>query len=218
MIVALIIAGVVVFIGLLVWFSFWQDKKRTEALRQACLRLGFSFLPKGDPSFQAELAAFPLFNQGHSRNLKNLIRGSGSDADIAVFDYRYTTGSGKNQRTRKQTVIRFRSAGLDLPAFTLSPENIMHKIGSMFGYQDIDFEHFPGFSKRYLLRGQDETRIRMVLNDRALRFFEQKHPVCVEGRADQFIFYRSSREIKTENLNPFIAEGTEVLNTLRSGR
>ncbi len=214
----LFIIGVLALIGGLVWLSFHLEKKRTEAMRQACLRLGFAFSPKGDPALQNEMAAFQLFNQGHSRVLKNLIRGTGSDADIAIFDYRYTTGSGKNQHTRKQTVIGFRSAGLDLPAFSLSPENIMHKIGSVFGYQDIDFENYPGFSKRYLLRGLDETRIRMTFNDRVLRFFEQKHPICTEGLGNQFIFYRSSREVKTGDLNSFIAEGTEVLNTLRSGR
>jgi len=218
MIVVGVIVGVLALIGGLVWLSFYIEKKRTEAMRQASLRLGFAFSPKGDPAFQNEMAAFQLFNQGHTRVLKNLMRGSGSDADIAIFDYRYTIGSGKNQHTRKQTVIRFRSTGLDLPGFSLSPENIMHKIGSLFGYQDIDFENFPDFSKRYLLRGQDETRIRMAFNDRVVRFFEQKHPVCTEGLGNQFIFYRSSREIKTENLNSFIAEGTEVLNTFRSGR
>ncbi len=218
MTVVLFIIGVLALIGGLVWLSFHLEKKRTEAMRQACLRLGFAFSPKGDPALQSEMAAFQLFNQGHTRVLKNLIRGSGSDAEIAIFDYRYTIGSGKNQHTRKQTVIQFRSAGLDLPAFSLSPENLMHKIGSLFGYQDIDFENFPGFSKRYLLRGLDETRIRMTFNDRVLRFFEQKHPVCTEGLGNQFIFYRGSREVKTEGLNSFIAEGTEVLNTLRSDR
>jgi len=42
---------------------------------------------------------------------------------------------------------------LKLPFFELKPENTFHKIGQVFGYQDIDFEAFPNFSKGYLLRG-----------------------------------------------------------------
>jgi hypothetical protein len=218
MIIAIIIIGTLALIGGLVWLSLYIEKKRTEAVRQSALRLGFNFFPKGDPAFFNEMGVFHLFQQGHTRLLKNLMRGAGSDPEVAVFDYRYTIGSGKNQQTKNQTVIWFRSSGLNLPAFTLSPENIMHKIGALLGYQDIDFEQNPGFSKRYLLRGQDETRIRMLFNNSLLRFFEQKHPVSAEGRDNHFIFYRSKKQVKPETLNSFVEEGRAVLNVLRSGR
>jgi len=218
MIAAILIIGTLVLIGVIVWIVLYLEKKRTEAVRQAALRLGFNFLPKGDPVFYNEMGVFHLFQQGHTRLLKNLMRGAGSDPEIAIFDYRYTVGSGKNQSTRNQTVVWFRSPDLNLPAFTLSPENIMHKIGALLGYQDIDFEHNPGFSKHYLLRGQDETRIRMLFNDGLLRFFEQKHPVSAEGRDNHFIFYRSKKMVKPEVLNSFIEEGRAALSAFRSGR
>jgi len=218
MLVTLLIIGILAFIGAIVWLVLYLEKKRTEALRQAALRLGFNFFPKGDPAFYNEMSVFNLFQQGHSRLLKNLMRSTGSDPEVAVFDYRYTIGSGKNQSTRNQTVVWFRSSDLNLPAFTLSPENIMHKIGALLGYQDIDFEQNPGFSKHYLLRGQDETRIRMLFNDSLLRFFEQKHPVSAEGRDNHFIFYRSKKMVKPEVLSSFIEEGRAALTALRSGR
>jgi hypothetical protein len=215
MVVAIIIIGTLALIGGIVWLTLYMEKKRTEAVRQAAQRLGFNFFPKGDPAFFNEMAVFQLFQQGHTRILKNLLRNEGSDADIAIFDYRYTTGYGKNQRTKNQTVVWFRSAGLDLPDFTLGPENLLHKVGALFGYQDIDFEHNPGFSKHYVLRGQDETRIRMLFNDRVLRFYEQKHPVCTEGKGNHFIFYRSKKPVKTEGLNSFLEEGKTALNVLQ---
>jgi len=208
----LIIVGSLALIGGLVWLTLHMEKKRTEAVRQAALRLGFNFFPKGDPAFANEMSVFHLFQQGHTRLLKNLMRTAGTDSELAVFDYRYTTGSGKNQSTKNQTVIWFRSPVLNLPAFTLSPENILHKIGGLMGYQDIDFEHNPGFSKRYLLRGQDETRIRMIFNDRLLRFFEQKHPISAEGQGNRFIFFRSKKVVKPEVLNSFVEEGKALLD------
>jgi hypothetical protein len=215
MVIALFIIGVLALVGGIVWLSLYIEKKRTEAVRQAALRLGFEFFPKGDPVFYNEMSVFHLFQQGHTRILKNLLRGSVSDADVAIFDYRFTIGGGKNQHTKNQTVIWFRSAGLNLPDFTLGPENILHKVGAVFGYQDIDFEHNPGFSKRYLLRGQDETRIRMLFNDSVLRFYEQKHPVCTEGKANHFIFFRSARQAKADELNSLLEEGKMALNLLQ---
>jgi hypothetical protein len=215
MIAVLIIVGTLALIAFFVWISLLIEKKRTEAMRQASLRLGFEFFPKGDPIFYNEMSVFHLFQQGHSRILKNLLKGSISDADVAVFDYRFTIGGGKNQHTKNQTVAWFRSARLNLPGFTLGPENLLHKVGAMFGYQDIDFEHNPDFSKRFLLRGQDETRIRMLFNDSVLRFFEQKHPVCTEGGRNHFIFYRSSRQVKTEDMSSFIEEAKRALNLLQ---
>ncbi len=208
--VLLVIVGILAIIAGLIWLSVYLERKRTDALRQACLRLGYSFFPRAEPGFQNELSRFSLFNHGHSRVLKNLMRGAGPDAEIAIFDYRYTVGSGKNQHTKKQTVVRLRSAKLNLPAFTLNPENIMHKIGAVFGYQDIDFAQHPGFSKRYLLRGQDESRIRMVFNDPLINFFEARNPIWLEGQGNDLICYRNAKEVKPENLNACLQEALEI--------
>ena len=61
---------------------------------------------------------------------------------MGTFDYRYTTGSGKNSHTYRQTVVFFRSPEVDLPQFELKPQSFLHGIGKLFGYQDIDFA-FP---------------------------------------------------------------------------
>lgn len=209
--IILVVLGILIIIGGLIWLNVFLEKKRTEALRQAALRLGYNFFPKGDPVFTNELSGLQLFNQGHSRTLKNLMRGTTMDTEVAVFDYRYTVGSGKNQHTKKQTVVHLRSSKLNLPIFTLSPENIMHKIGGVFGYQDIDFEQHPDFSRRYLLRGQDESRIRLVFNDPLINFFAARNPVWLEGRGSDLIYYRSAKEVKPENLNACLQEAQEIL-------
>jgi hypothetical protein len=216
--IILIIVGILVFIGALIWLSFYIEKKRTEALRQAALRLGLNFQPKGDPVFQNELSAFHLFNQGHSRVLKNLMRGNNRDADMAVFDYRYVTGSGKNSHTHSHTVIWFQTMDMNLPAFTLGPENIMHKIGALVGYQDIDLPRFPEFSKRYLLRGQNEAAITVFFNDSAARFFEARRNIRIEAGGTRFIMYGPAKKADPEKLRELINEGAAVLELFRSAR
>ena len=87
------------------------------------------------------LSHLHLFSRGHSQRAHNVLIRQEGDAQVAVFDYRYTVGHGKNSQRYKQTVIHFRSDKLNLPCFNLRPESIFHKIGSVFGYQDIDFDN-----------------------------------------------------------------------------
>jgi len=57
----------------------------------------------------------------------------------AVFDYVYVTGYGKNRQIHRQSVVYLEPPYLRLPYFSLRPENILLKIFTEFGYQDIDF-------------------------------------------------------------------------------
>jgi hypothetical protein len=153
-IIALIVSAVAGAIGCAVWWDYYTNKKRTEALRGLAEELGFSFEPKSDNSLLSQFGGFHLFTQGHGKKVQNLMQSDASDVRAAVFDYRYTVGSGKHQQTYKQTVLYFQTNELALPHFVLRPESFWHKIGKLFGYQDIDFEANPTFSKHYLLRGQ----------------------------------------------------------------
>ena len=52
---------------------------------------------------------------------------------------------------------------MNLPTFLLEPENILHKIGEIFGGGDIDFPESPVFSSKYLLKGSDLERITSLI-------------------------------------------------------
>ena len=117
-------------------------------------------------------------------------------------------------RLPAQTVIWFRSTQLSLPSFVMRPEHVFHKIGSAFGYQDIDFESnrtAADFSKKYLLRGGDEHAIRSLFKDNVLDFFAT-HPgkLVLEGRDERLILYRPMQLIRPENISVFLEEGLEV--------
>jgi len=108
--------------------------------------------------------------QGASRS-KNIAYGRLDDVEVMLFDYAYTTGSGKNRSTHHQTVAFFQSDALDLPEFVARPEGLFDKIGQVFGYQDIDLPMHPEFSRRFILRGADEGRIRDAFTPEVARYF-----------------------------------------------
>jgi len=97
----------------------------------------------------------------------------------------------------------------------LRPEGLMHKIGSLFGYQDIDFDSHPNFSKHYLLRGSDEEAIRELFDDDLLSFFETQEKVCVEADGHDLIIYRQRKRIEPDTVQEFLREGFGIFARLR---
>ena len=211
--VAIMIIGMMVLGVVIVVTSLIREKRRTEQLREVAAEMSFEFL-MNDSDLLARLAGFPLFSQGRSRRMGNVLNGASSDTDVSIFDYSYTTGSGKNSTTFRQTVICFRSERLSLPKFELRPERWYHKIGSLVGFEDIDFADYPRFSKQYLLRGEDEASIRDIFTARVIEYFEGQEGLCVEGSGDRLTVYRAGKRVKPQQIRDFLETGFGVYTVL----
>ncbi len=193
--------------------SHFLEQRRTKALEQAALMSGLTFEREADLQQFPGLASVRLFRQGDSPQTRNLMRGSAAGCAACVFDFEYSQGEGKSI----QTVAAFRLSRGSLPDFELRPENLLHKIGAAFGYQDIDFESHPQFSRRYLLRGGDEDAVRKLFDPGVLAFFEglEREPAWwVEGGGPWLVAYRWGVELKPANLQGFLSESTSIANTL----
>jgi len=201
----------VLLIGVPVFFMLRHEKKRTKQLSEISSDLKLSFYPDGKDSI-FESISFGIFDYG---NVSNMMHGEASNAEFAIFDHRYTKQehfSLRNNLPCKQTAIYFNPTNLNLPRFTLSPENLLHKIGSAFGYQDIDFPTHPDFSKRFLLRGEDETKIRALFTNKLLNFLESQQKITIEGGGNQLILYRDNKRIRPEEWQNFIDQGFQFFD------
>jgi len=214
-IVAGLIMALAAVFGGIAYLSYQARKKRRETLAALALEMRWTFLPDGDDSLRSSLAGFHLFSSGHSKRVSNVLRGSTEHGGAAVFDYQYTTGGGKHRHTHHFTVLSMSHGGRTLPRFALRPEHVWHKIGAVLGYKDIDFENFPEFSKKFLLRGDDEMEIRRLFGARLLAFFEKNPGLCMEGEAGSFILYRDGKQLKPEEIRPFLEMGLTALPLLR---
>ncbi len=188
---------------------------RGEALQKAAAGMKFTFQPKADPRLVDRLEHFHLFSQGRRKKITNVLQGRAGDVDVSVFDYRYVTGGGQHSRRWHQTVILFESDEMRLPNFTLRPENLFHKIGQVFGYQDIDFEAHPEFSKRYLLRAENESYVRRIFSTDVLSFYESDQKLSTEAAGRQLVHYRAAKRVPPDEIAEFIKQGVRVLTLFR---
>jgi hypothetical protein len=202
-------------VGLIIYFASRYERKRTEALQLVANEIGLPFYPQGDDELIDRLRKLFLFSQGHGQKTTNMLHGMSNDVEMAILDYQYSVGSGKNKQTLKQSVVYFRSELLRLPHFALRPEGFFHRLGGVFGFQDIDFDTHPQFSKMYLLRGSDEPAIRSFFNSDLLSYLETQPKICVEGGGDQLIFYRQAKRISAEEVRAFMREGFQIYAAFR---
>ena len=207
------IAGV---IGAFVFLIWWHQKKRERermlALKSSATLLGWQFAETAPPNYIANLERFPLFNSGHSKQIKNMMYGDWNGVKAALFDYIYTVGHGKNSHTHYQSVAYFEARNLNLPSFSLRPEGLLHKLISAFGYQDIDFGNRPTFSSQYLLRGTDETAIRNTFGDHLLAWYETNPGTCTDGGGNQLFIFRQGFRTPPHEAQSFVDRAFGVTN------
>lgn len=193
--------------------SVMHEKKRREGLQLAAERLGLSFDPAGGDVLTREFARFHLFDTGRGRKAQNLMHGGGRDAEVLIFDYQFVTGSGKHRHTHRQTVVAFPLGTRLLPDFEVRPENVFHKIGTAFGYQDIDFAERPGFSSRFLVRGKDEEAVRALFDERRIEALEGTPGICVEGGGAWLVVYRAGKRRNPNDIAAFLEEVRAIRNS-----
>lgn len=191
---------------------YYREKKRREDLWSVAGRLGFSFSVEGDPHLLSGLGQFHLFSQGRSRKVRNVMHGEIQDIVVSLFDYRYTTGSGRHNHAHDQTVLLFSSERLALPSFTLRPEGLFHRMAGALGYEDIDFDSSPAFSDAYLLKGADEDRIRAIFTPEVRAYYTRHSRLCTEGERGRLVHYRAGRRVSPERIESWLQEGLDVLD------
>ena len=203
-----VVFGIVV-VGGLAWYSSHQAKKRTEACQAQAGAMGLEFVETADELI-GRLGDFALFKRGRSKRTRNVLTGDAGDVKISIFDYRFTTGSGKNKTVHQQTVVLLESANIQAPSFSMRQQGFFDKFGKALGFQDIDFTSHPKFSKMFVLQGPNEEAVRKFFTPSLLEFFETQDKVSVEGGFGRVMIYSGRKLLPPEEVKDALAKAYEV--------
>ncbi len=209
MVAVFVILGILAIIGVVLGLVYLYEKKRTESLTTVAADLGLDFSPTENDGLLEKMQIFSLFNKGHSRKIKNIMKAETEATNLMIFDYQYTTGHGKNQHTHQQTVVAMESNSLGLPKFSMRPEGFFSKIGAALGMQDIDFDDHPEFSKSFVLKGENEAAIRKFFDAKLLDFLAARKKSYIESAPGVFIFVHRGRK-KPEQIKELMNDGYAV--------
>ncbi len=207
------IAFAAIFVVLATVWVRRKAKQRAEDLRSVASSLGLSYV--GDDSSRAVEVSTALFRRGSSRRFRNVMNGAYAGFQVSVFDYSYTVSSGKNSSTFTQTVAAF-VQDLRLPLFELRPQGFLDRIAEAFVHKDINFESHPVFSKRFVLKGEDEASIRSLFTPALLSAFEMLPPEKkwhIEASDRTLLVYHSNITVPPQDIRTFLDETSAMTQT-----
>lgn len=191
-------------------------RQRTEQLQSTAESLGFKFHAVLTGPERSGFRNSELLERGRGIEMTNALLRVNDGVDVVLFDHKYTTGSGKHAHTTRQSVMAVIAPDLKLPMFTLSAENLMTRVASAFGYQDIDLPEYPEFSRTFLLRGPSEQAIRDKFTRIDLRRLVELKGFQLEGEGGRLLIWRQGHRFPPDQIRTFFEQAYEIYTLFRS--
>ncbi|MFN3193474.1 MAG: hypothetical protein ACE361_23380 [Aureliella sp.] len=194
--------------------SIRNEKKRQAAVSQYASDLGLAYTESLPAADWDVFSKFQIANRGRGRKAGNALVADSGELRMVIFDYKFTTGSGKNSTTHKQTIVLANSETLVAPDFSISPESFLHRLGDLFGFKDIDFDEDPEFSNAFLLKGQDQESIRQFFDPNRRSAFSKFPQVTVETCGNSFVFFRPRKRAKPDEYQGLMGDAFSIYQAL----
>ena len=102
------------------------------------------------------------------------------------------------------------TSGLHLPVFTLEKEVFFDKIMEWSGFDDIDFDNHPEFSKKFLLKGVKEDNVREFFNESLIKMIEDEPNYHIESNGKSMIIYRFDHDNHRRRIKELIEFGKKI--------
>ena len=208
--ILLIVSGIVPISFAAIWFG----KQRVKKMAQIADAMNFAFLPNLTPSSVRAIAPFWLFKQGHSQKAYNAMQGRVGDCDVLLFEYSYTTGSGKSQNTTQLTAVVLFDGAASVPDFQLAPRTFFDKIVALFSHNSVEIEDAGDFSRRCKLMGPNESALRETFHPDLVQHLGKDGRWFIEVLDGQMLAYRKVR-LAPDKCPGLVTDALEVRDLLR---
>ncbi len=165
-VVIFVLFGLLIAAGIV--YGLYAAAKRRKTLQTWASRCGLNFDPAKNTHVDNQYSHFECLQRGRDRHGYNFMSGDWKGRDVLCFDYKYTTGSGKNRTTHHFSAVILENS-FPLKQLFIRPEGFFDKVTEFFGYDDIDFESAE-FSRKFYVKTKDKKWAYDVIHSRAMEF------------------------------------------------
>jgi len=202
------IFGVFIAFGFFCWL---HEKRRKNAIKKLSKSLNFSYIENGSEKLLANFKKLYQLPSTSNLSASNILIGSINGIKVTIMEILMSY----EKKVTQQTVILFESDNIDLPSFICIPENSILKFSlSILGYNDIDYDSNPKFSKSYLLSGSRQNEVRKVFNNKVLDFFENNKNLYVMGNNNKLMIYQTKKRIPVKNIKTYLENYLNLIRQL----
>ncbi|GAB5551916.1 MAG: hypothetical protein Sapg2KO_15070 [Saprospiraceae bacterium] len=167
------------------------------------------------------LQYFQFFETRPIERKSNVISGTYTDQNIpwVISDITFDEGALMATEVYKTTVQIIHLPAV-IPLFILEKEHFLDKlfdrVMEMSGQRDIDFQLFTKFSKKFLLKGENEAAIRSFFTPALIEFLEQEDIYHIESNGDALLLFKYLRPAKAEELQKMLDFAQKLLGIIQS--
>lgn len=180
---------IVIVLAVAAYLAWQVEQERRQALRAWAAKRRWKFTSGRRDGWHRDHPGVKLFERGHSRRGKNVIRGEVDGRPVTLVDYRYTTGHGKNRTNHRKGAVIL-ECGFPTVPLSIRREHALDKVGEFLGADDIDFESAE-FSRRFHVESADRKWAYDVIHTRAMDYLLGAPPATIEFGFGEIVVYRN---------------------------
>ncbi|WP_109832387.1 SulP family inorganic anion transporter [Reichenbachiella versicolor] len=163
------------------------------------------FLPGKTISFE-DFEGFSFSNSSKIVYAQNIISGEYEGERIIYSEIIYDKTLDTKSADSRLSALLIQSEK-NLPVFTVEKEDFFDKVTDLAYQQDIDFDEYPVFSNKFVLKGPNEEEIRDFFHRGLIRKIEENPHFHIESNGKAIILYSFEEEEEKVSLNELIRFG-----------
>ncbi len=185
-----------------------MDEKLTnhqQHLKKIASKNEWKFLPAKTISFD-HFAGFSFGTNSKIVHAQNIVSGKYEGVRLIyseiIYDQTPDTASADSQLSA--LLIK---PSADIPIFMLEREGFFEKLTDLAYRADIDFDAYPVFSDKFVLKGPNEEAIRSFFHPGIIRKVEQNPHFHIESNGEAIILYRFDKSEDDDSISELIRFG-----------
>lgn len=186
---------------------------RQQKLKNFSKEIGWSF--RTNSIFETPvLENFPLFNAKTIDYAYNIFKGSHKEVELELMDIAFYEGELIARETHKHTIFLL-TPNRPIPLFRLDKERIFDRIAGLAGFQDINIKGHEDFSRRFLLKGENQEEIKQFFSDELVLFFESHPYYHLESNGKRILILKGQRIATISEVKALASFGKALIDQLQ---
>lgn len=191
-----------------------QNQAKTNDRLEVLHKLNFQFTTKIDAEKSEQLDSVLSIQKLQSHSKKSLASGVYRDHPVQILNLESLIFTGNAVITVRQSVGII-PLNRSVPEMIITPKNVLHGLGKLFGSKSLSFSTHPDFSRKYTVKGPKPELIEDFMTPQVLEFFEARPGIFWAVSKNTLLYFNSAKELFSfADIERFLTRGTRLASHL----